>query len=126
LASSWQGSSPVTDANGDQLLIHEFWEHSFFGWIAEQRFMLSTGEEVAQLCDNAFVIVRTGELLTRGTSSGERGCFVRERRSVLATSRADRLSKRETGPAALSDAPNCWLSFPSDGASRDPSRCDAE
>lgn len=90
MASTWQRSIFVTDANGDQLEIHEFWEHRRFS--SERLFMLATGEEVGQLCDNAFVIARTGELLTR-ISSGERGCSARERRSALSLSGADRLSK---------------------------------
>ena len=118
---------PVRDANGDQLTVYEIWEPcGLSGLAAEQRFELSTGETVAQLCDNAFVIARTSELLTCGTSKGGTIRPVRERRSALSLSGADRLSKRGSNRAALSDAPDCWLSFPEAEASPADTPCAAE
>lgn len=115
MASTLQGSIPVTDANGDQLLIHEFWDQHRFS--CEQRFMLSTGEEVGRLCDNAFVIASTGELLIRGRRSGGNIRPVRKGRSAPLRERADRLFKPVSNRAALKDAPECWIRDPGSAAS---------
>jgi hypothetical protein len=66
LATTNRGGSPVTDANGNQLTVHEIWELTgAFGWIAERHFRLCAGEAVEPLCENSFIVVRTGQALTR-------------------------------------------------------------
>jgi hypothetical protein len=57
---------PVTDRNGDQLLVYEIVERSrLFGLIRRRRFALCTGERVQRIDQSTFVIIGTGERLTR-------------------------------------------------------------
>jgi hypothetical protein len=57
---------PVIDRNGDQLIVYEIVEgRSFFGLFKKNRFALCAGERVQQLDDETFVVVGTGERLTR-------------------------------------------------------------
>jgi hypothetical protein len=59
-------SIPVRKANGEQLIVYELWgEPWLFGLIADYRLELSTGEAIELVDENSFVIVRTGERLTR-------------------------------------------------------------
>ena len=59
----FSNSIPVTDANGDELTIYEFHERRFLRKV--RRMKLCTGELVEALDDNVFVLVSTGEKLTR-------------------------------------------------------------
>lgn len=59
---------PVTNANGDELTVYEIWDTYFFGLIAERRFELETEERVEELDRDNFVVMRTGEKLTRVSS----------------------------------------------------------
>ena len=54
---------PVTDANGDELTVYEFHERRFLRKV--RRMKLCTGELVEALDENMFVLVGTGEKLTR-------------------------------------------------------------
>ena len=66
MATTYRGDISVTDAIGNQLTVHEIWEFTgAFGWIAERHFRLCTGEAVEPLCENSFIVVRTGQALTR-------------------------------------------------------------
>ena len=66
LATTYRGGISVTDANGNQLTVHEIWESTgAFGWIAERYFRLGAGGAVEPLCENSFIVVRTGQALTR-------------------------------------------------------------
>ena len=57
---------PVIDGNGDQLIVYEIVERrSLFGLIARKRFSLCAGERVQQLDRQNFLVVATGERLTR-------------------------------------------------------------
>jgi hypothetical protein len=57
---------PVVDRNGDQLILYEIVERrAFFGLIKRRRFALCAGERVQQLSGGTFVVVGTGEALTR-------------------------------------------------------------
>ena len=59
-------SIAVRRANGDQLTVREIWgEPRLFGLIADYRVELSTGEAVEPIDENTFMIVATGERLTR-------------------------------------------------------------
>ena len=53
----------VTDANGDETIIHEYEEREFL--TKKHRFSLETGEIVIYNDKNSFVVVQTGERLTR-------------------------------------------------------------
>ena len=67
-------SVPVRKANGEQLVVYEVWgEPRLFGLIADYRLELSTGEAVELVDENIFVIVGTGERLTRVKHTRERG-----------------------------------------------------
>lgn len=58
-------SIPVLDGNGDQLSLYEFSDPpSFFGLIRKRRYHLCTAELVKKQGDG-FVVVSTGEMLTR-------------------------------------------------------------
>jgi hypothetical protein len=52
----------VTDANGDEITIHEYEEREFL--TLKHRFSLETGE-LAEEVNGGFIIVATGEMLTR-------------------------------------------------------------
>jgi hypothetical protein len=52
----------VTDANGDEIKIHEYEEREFL--TLKHRFSLETGE-LAEEVNGGFIIVATGEMLTR-------------------------------------------------------------
>jgi predicted HAD superfamily phosphohydrolase len=52
----------VTDANGDEITVHEYEEREFL--TKKHRFSLETGELVEDL-DGGFVVITTGEMLTR-------------------------------------------------------------
>jgi len=116
----------VRDANGDHLTVFEHWEPCLFGWATEQRFELCTGEEVGQLCDNAFVVARTGELLTCGISSGGIAEPARERRSALSLSGADRLSNAIAIPLVRCDTPARSIPCPWPEAERERHLSDPE
>lgn len=61
----------VLDGNGDQLSLYEFLEPgSVFGLVRRRRYHLCTGELVTKEGDG-FVVVSTGEHLTRARSDGE-------------------------------------------------------
>lgn len=64
---SYVRSIPVTDANGDQLTLYEFQERRFIKKV--RRLNLDTGELVEAIGANSFVIVATGERLTRLTEA---------------------------------------------------------
>jgi hypothetical protein len=67
-------SIPVKKANGEELIVYEVWgEPRLFGLIADYRLELSTGETIELVDENTFVIVRTGERLTRVKYTRERG-----------------------------------------------------
>lgn len=53
----------VTDASGDEITVHEYEEREFL--TAKHRFALETGEIVIYNDQNSFVVVQTGERLTR-------------------------------------------------------------
>lgn len=56
----------VRNPKGDQLTLYEVWERSrLFGLIADYHLELPTGETVEELDENNFVVVATGERLTR-------------------------------------------------------------
>ena len=54
-------SMRVTDANGDEITVHEYEEREFL--TKKHRFSLETGELVEE-ADGGFVVVATGEMLT--------------------------------------------------------------
>ncbi|MEO8453979.1 MAG: hypothetical protein ABI454_02370 [Sphingomicrobium sp.] len=56
-------SIPVRDANGDELTIYEFHEWRFLRKV--RRMTLCSGEPVEALDADIFVLVNTGEKLTR-------------------------------------------------------------
>jgi len=56
-------SIPVRDANGDQVILHEFAARRLIGKVS--RLQLDSGEDVERLCNDTFVISATGERLTR-------------------------------------------------------------
>jgi hypothetical protein len=57
---------PVIDGNGDKMTVYEIWDRPrLFGFIAERRLELCTGEEVAQLHDGSFVVASSREPLRR-------------------------------------------------------------
>ena len=58
---------PVRDGNGDQLLVYEFRDtRSLLGFLGKAgRLELCTGEAVETLDRNTFIVVTTGERLTR-------------------------------------------------------------
>jgi hypothetical protein len=56
-------SIPVKDANGDELTVYEFHERRFLRKL--RRMELCTGEPVEAVDDQVFVLVSTGEKLTR-------------------------------------------------------------
>lgn len=60
---------PVQDANGAQLTIYQTWKTSFFGFVAEERLELCTGERVERFDRNTFIVLRTGKKLTRISAS---------------------------------------------------------
>jgi hypothetical protein len=51
----------VTDANGDEITVHEYEEREFL--TKKNRFSIETGELVEK-ADGGFVVVATGEMLT--------------------------------------------------------------
>jgi hypothetical protein len=53
----------VTDANGDELTVHEFERRQLLRRIS--RWQLDTGEPVTARCAESFVVAGTGELLKR-------------------------------------------------------------
>ena len=56
----------VIDRNGDELLVYEIVERSrLFGLRAKRRLALCTGEAVKRIDDATFVVIGTGERLTR-------------------------------------------------------------
>lgn len=56
---------PVLDANGDQLTLYEVRDRaSLLGFIGRKRLMLCTGEAVKSV-GRGYVVVSTGEKLTR-------------------------------------------------------------
>ena len=60
---------PVTDRNGNPLIIYEIWgRRSLFGLVAQHRLELSTGELVEEIDEDSFIVVATGERLTRTRS----------------------------------------------------------
>jgi hypothetical protein len=69
-----QGSGPVSyvrsirvlDANGYEFILHEFHDRRFLRKV--RRMKLDTGELVDHVDDDTFVIVGTGERLTRITA----------------------------------------------------------
>ena len=58
---------PVRDGNGDQLLVYEFRDtRSLLGLLSKaRRLELCTGEAVEMVDRNSFIVVTTGERLTR-------------------------------------------------------------
>ena len=60
----------VTDANGDEIAIHEYEEREFLS--KKHRFSLETGE-LAKEVDGGFIVVATGERLTRVAGPGKSG-----------------------------------------------------
>jgi hypothetical protein len=63
----------VTDANGDEITVHEYEEREFL--TKKNRFSIETGELVEK-ADGGFVVVATGETLTlvdRPRKSGAAG-----------------------------------------------------
>jgi hypothetical protein len=57
---------PVIDGNGDQLIVYEIRKRlGLFGLRVRNRMELCTGEAVVLSEDEEFVVVRTGERLTR-------------------------------------------------------------
>lgn len=60
---------PAKDENGNKLVIYEIWgPRSLFGLVAHHRLELETGELVEELDEDNFVVVATGERLTRTQS----------------------------------------------------------
>jgi hypothetical protein len=55
---------PVLDGNGDQLVLYEFRDKTFFGLVVRRRYELGTGEPLKKV-GNGFVVTTTGEKLTR-------------------------------------------------------------
>jgi hypothetical protein len=55
---------PVRDANGDQLTVYELLIYSFFGFVAERRWELCSGEAVEPFRDNIFMTAKGEELRT--------------------------------------------------------------
>lgn len=56
----------VMDANGDEFILHEFQDRRFLRKV--RRMKLDTGELVGHVDNDTFVIVGTGERLTRITA----------------------------------------------------------
>lgn len=56
----------VTDANGDEFTLHEFHDRRFLRKV--RRMKLDTGELVDHVDNDTYVIVGTGERLTRVTA----------------------------------------------------------
>jgi hypothetical protein len=57
---------PVIDGNGDQLFVYEIRKRlGLFGLRVRNRMELCTGEAVEAFDDEGFVVLRTGERLTR-------------------------------------------------------------
>lgn len=57
---------PVIDGNGDQLFVYEIRKRAgLFGLGARNRMELCTGEAVVLAGDDGFLVVHTGERLTR-------------------------------------------------------------
>jgi hypothetical protein len=56
-------SIPVKDANGDELTVYEFHERRFLRRV--RRMKLCTGELVEAVDEDVFVLVSSGEKLTR-------------------------------------------------------------
>lgn len=62
----------MLDGNGDQLSLFEFREPpSFFGLVRRRRYSLCTGELVKKAGDG-FIVVSTGEKLTRVATDSDR------------------------------------------------------
>ena len=56
----------VIDGNGDQMTVYEIWDKPrLFGFIADRRLELHTGEAVEELPDGSFVVASSRELLKR-------------------------------------------------------------
>jgi hypothetical protein len=64
----YTGRILVEDAEGVQHFVHEYRGRRTF--LPVKRYMLDTGEEVRRLDDTSFVIVTTGERLTRVDKGG--------------------------------------------------------
>jgi hypothetical protein len=61
---------PAKDRNGNRHVIYEIWgPRSLFGLVAQHRLELESGELVEELNDESFIVVATGERLTRIKSS---------------------------------------------------------
>lgn len=57
---------PVTDRNGDELIVYETVERmGIFGFAAKKRLSLCTGESVERIDEDSFVVTATGERLIR-------------------------------------------------------------
>jgi hypothetical protein len=55
---------PVRDARGDELTLFEF-QRTFLRAFARRRMVLDSGEAVRPVNDDSFIVVSTGETLTR-------------------------------------------------------------
>jgi hypothetical protein len=60
----------VTGANGDEITVHEYEEREFL--TKKHRFSLETGELVEE-ADGGFLVVATGEMLTRAGGTRNSG-----------------------------------------------------
>jgi hypothetical protein len=57
---------PVTDRNGDELIVYETVERAgLFGLAAKKRLSLCTGESVERVDEGTYVVVGIGERLIR-------------------------------------------------------------
>jgi hypothetical protein len=63
LLENYSGRILVEDADGSRFYVHEYRGRRTF--LRMKRYMLETGEEVRRVDARSFVIVRTGERLTR-------------------------------------------------------------
>jgi hypothetical protein len=56
----------VRNQDGDEFTLFEIWEpRGLFGFVADYRLELPTGEKVEELDHDHFVVMATGERLTR-------------------------------------------------------------
>ena len=57
---------PVIDGNGDQMTVYEIWDRTrLFGFIAERRFQLCSGEAVEPLDPGTYIVASSREILKR-------------------------------------------------------------
>jgi hypothetical protein len=57
---------PVIDGNGDRMTVYEIWDRPrLFGFIADRRLELCTGEGVEELPNGSFVVASSREPLRR-------------------------------------------------------------